>query len=323
MSNEFTLKPLALGVLAALSYGSAAWAVVSTDIVITPPGGSGVVLNGKVYMPAVPAASPQTTVLCIGATGATGAVGPCAEGVGVGPTGAQGVTGPTGPTGPAGGPIGPTGATGAMGATGPTGATGLTGATGPTGATGLTGATGPTGALGAMGETGPTGATGATGDTGPTGPTGPTGTAACVAADSIALSGGTNGANVGTVVSNYSSLLSLANPSTSATNGISAVICGGTLSNFAVSLSGAPDNGSSGTQSYTFTVNVNGVNTALACTISELATSCSNPGSIALASSQTVNVQITPSTTNILALPKAVSATWSATYSRSSGGSPL
>lgn len=103
----------------------------------------------------------------------------------------DGVAGPTGPTGPA-GPAGPAGATGPAstvpGPTGPTGATGAVGATGPTGAastipgpTGPTGAAGPTGPTGAAstvpGPTGPTGPTGPMGPFGPTGPTGPAGAA--------------------------------------------------------------------------------------------------------------------------------------------------
>ena len=61
--------------------------------------------------------------------------------------------------------------TGANGSAGPSGPAGPTGPTGNTGATGPTGSTGPGGGQGPAGPTGPTGNTGATGNMGATGPT--------------------------------------------------------------------------------------------------------------------------------------------------------
>jgi len=64
--------------------------------------------------------------------------------------GADGQTGPSGPAGPS-GPDGASGADGPAGTTGPAGEPGLPGAPGPTGETGATGATGATGPTGVPG----------------------------------------------------------------------------------------------------------------------------------------------------------------------------
>jgi hypothetical protein len=204
------------------------------------------------------------------------------------------------------------GADGAVGAQGPQGPAGTNGTNGTNGADGAAGAQGPQGPAGPAGPTGAAGAAGTTGPAGPTGSTGATGAAACVAG-TVALNGGTNSANLSTSASNYASLIAATTPSATTTNGNAPVLCGGTLSNFAVTLSGTPNNGG-GTQQYTFTVMVNGAASSLSCPISEFATTCSDAGSITLNPGDVVNVQSTPSGT-----PTARSATWSSSYARGSG----
>ncbi len=97
-------------------------------------------------------------------TGGTGPAGPTGAAGANGGTGSEGKSGATGATGPSGNE-GKAGAAGATGGTGPTGAAGAKGATGSAGATGPTGA-GATGAKGGTGATGPSGATGLTGPAG-------------------------------------------------------------------------------------------------------------------------------------------------------------
>lgn len=195
-----------------------------------------------------------------GNTGPTGSTGPSGNTGNTGPTGAVG-TGPSGPTGNSGptGPLG-TGSTGPTGNTGPTGALG----TGPTGNTGATGRTGPTGALG-TGPTGNTGATGRTGSTGPTGSgnTGPTGPAPQPMM--VYFNSGTN-QGLGTVFLRYGSSLG-----TEAGTQILAPR-NGTISDFYGNLSAAP--GSSRTR--TFTVRVNGADTAVTFTINSGSTTGSD-----------------------------------------------
>lgn len=185
------------------------------------------------------------------------------------------------------------------------GADGATGATGSTGMTGATGATGSTGATGATGDTGATGSTGATGATGATGSPG------VVGAFVISYTGGTNSENLSGGSDNYASLVAQLNPNITTTNGNATVQSGGeaTLSHFSVTISGNPNSGG-GVQSYTFTVMVDGLASALTCTISEPATTCSDTThSVALTAGQTVNVRSVPGGS-----PAARSATWTSTY---------
>ena len=110
----------------------------------------------------------------------------------------SGITGPTGAQGsigPAGPSGGPIGPTGETGATGDTGATGVSGDTGATGETGDTGSTGATGATGSTGETGVTGSTGATGATGSTGATGASGATGATGATGASGYTGATGAS--------------------------------------------------------------------------------------------------------------------------------
>jgi hypothetical protein len=69
----------------------------------------------------------------------------------------------------------------------------------------------------------------------------------------------------------------------------------GTLRNLRVRVSVAPDGGG-GVQQWTFTVRINGVNTALNCVIAETATSCSNlVNSLVVTEGQLISMQIVPS----------------------------
>jgi hypothetical protein len=170
--------------------------------------------------------------------------------------GDRGAAGPTGAAGPA-GPPGPAGATGAPGPAGPTGATGAAGAAGPGGPPG------PAGATGAAGPAGPAGPTGATGPAGPVGPTGPPG------------ANGTSGSAIGGNFPNSASG-SFLMPWSDATSAIEAnasvPLPSGTASKLVVSLTKEPGAG----QSATITVRKNGVDTALSCTISGIANTCSD-----------------------------------------------
>jgi hypothetical protein len=168
----------------------------------------------------------------------------------------------------------------------------------------VTGADGATGATGATGADGATGATGTTGDPGICG------------AGTLALSGGSNGTNLSATDTLYSSLVAPLTPTTTTTNGNATVRCAGTLSTFSANLSGNPNNGT-GTQSYTFTVMVNGIASTLGCTSSEPAIlPCANFGSISLVPGATVNVRVVPAN-----IPTELSATWKATYTY--GGLPI
>jgi hypothetical protein len=256
----------------------------------------------------------------IGLTGATGATG--AASTVPGPTGPTGLTGPiglTGNTGPIGltgatGPIGLTGATGATGAAstvpGPTGPTGLTGPIGPTGATGntgLTGATGTTGATGAQGVAGPTGATGSQGPTGAIGPigpigltgatgaAGPTGATGAVGPPAQIIAGGTGsttptnlgisfmgvGAEADVVEANVSYPVPIA----------------GTLKNFSAFADRGPGAGST----YTLTLIVGAVPTAMTCAFTGAAGNnparCSSATTVPVTAGQLISVQVSPSGT--------------------------
>ena len=187
--------------------------------------------------------------------------------------------------------VGATGATGSTGATGAAGVPGATGATGSTGATGATGASGPTGTAGANGATGPTGSTGATGATGATGPTGP----------AFNVYGGSRSKHTpSTNKTTYYAPFYLDgehddedDDHDDGKGGAQVPMVAGTLSNFRASISAAPGSGNS----WIFTVRVNGVNTALTCTITNSApnTSCKDDvHSVAIGPSDLVSVSATP-----------------------------
>jgi hypothetical protein len=213
--------------------------------------------------------------------------------VSLGPTGPSGISGPTGPTGSIG--SGPTGSAGIAGATGTTGNTGDTGATGPVGQTGNTGGTGPTGSTGPTGGTGPTGNPGGTGQTGTTGPTGgntgpigPTGGTGPTGPTGATGTTGTTGptGSTGVILTPYYwALDTLPN-----TTGARFVLLASTpqpfeggqyLSNNVVTLTSifvkfnlAP----AASANCTFTLRVNGVDTALTVTVNQGSTSGSLTG---------------------------------------------
>jgi hypothetical protein len=134
---------------------------------------------------------------------------------------------------------------GAPGATGPAGATGATGEQGPPGATG------PQGPQGSPGPSGPQGQAGPPGQTGPQGPAGPSGT-----------SGSVIGGNYPNTTSNNFLMPWGVSVNTTEAN-VNVPMPSGKASKLVVSLTVAPG----ANQSVTVTVRKNGVNTALACTI--------------------------------------------------------
>jgi len=193
--------------------------------------------------------------------GATGPEGPEGQPGDQGPPGNPGTQGPPGPPG-ADGATGPPGPPGSDGATGPPGSDGATGPPGADGATGPPGADGATGPPGADGATGPPGPPGADGATGPPGPA------------FIIFSGG----SLVNLVSNsdrYISMVHQSNVYSTESSAEFVVPEDGTLTNLRVDLSEDPMSGG-GTDSYTFTVRLNGANTSLTCTIPEMATTCND-----------------------------------------------
>ena len=230
-----------------------------------------------------------------GPIGATGPQGP--QGV-KGDTGATGAVGATGPQGPQ-GPKGDTGVTGAVGATGPqgpqgaqgvkgdTGAPGAVGATGPQGPKGdkgdpgATGATGPAGSIGATGPQGPQGVQGPTGLTGATGPQGPQG--ATGATGPAGSGGGVFTAVYGNPLQNNIYYTSVVNGSIANASGTVADVAlrwpqACTASNLRVSTEGTLLNNRSYIVTLTkgSTVATAGTVTALTCTSTTAASSCTN-----------------------------------------------
>lgn len=172
--------------------------------------------------------------------------------------------GATGPSGPA----GVTGPKGSTGARGPTGSRGPTGAQGPTGSRGSTGAKGPTG-TGATGQRGPTGAKGTTGATGPTGSSGP----------GTLLVGDSGGANL--VANDYIGLGYM----TPNYNQAEQVVPAGTLHDLIVGVTFPP-----APSTRTFTVYVNGLPTALSCTLSALLTCTDSIDTVTVVAGDTIAV---------------------------------
>ncbi|HVT58218.1 MAG TPA: LamG-like jellyroll fold domain-containing protein [Thermoanaerobaculia bacterium] len=149
------------------------------------------------------------------------------------------------------------------------GGTGAAGPTGAAGATGPAGPAGPTGAMGAAGAAGPAGPTGATGPAGPAGPTGAKG------ATGVPGANGTSGSAMGGNYPNTAtgSFLMPWSDTTSAIEANASVpLPSGTASKLVVSLTTEPGAGGSAT----ITIRKNGVDTALRCTISGIANTCSD-----------------------------------------------
>jgi hypothetical protein len=124
------------------------------------------------------------------------------------------------------------------------------------------------------------------------------------------VNGNTGANNLSASSTVYTSLIATGStPNTTSTNGNATVNCAATLGSVTVTLTTAPNSGGS-TQSYTFTLMVNGV-AGNSCTISEASTSCSITG-VALAVGNTVNVRIVPSGTPTVTPVSSFSATYSA-----------
>jgi hypothetical protein len=260
-----------------------------------------------------------------GATGPTGAAstipgptGPVGNAGPAGPTGATGFAGPAGPTGPVGsagpagatgatgfaGPAGPTGPVGSAGPAGATGATGFAGPAGPTGATGFAGPAGPTGPVGSAGPAGATGATGAASTVpGPTGPVGPTGVGVSGPAGPT---GATGPAGANAQGSFYSSFLvsgTTVGGTQFNTPGFSGVQATATrpilvpVSCTADSLRGfTPDTTGSTSGSISFTLNVNGSDTGVACIlVPGVNAICTSGSSVALSAGDRLLVKISAS----------------------------
>lgn len=241
-----------------------------------------------------------------GEQGPVGPPGPQGPSGPQGPPGATGATGEQGPVGPPGppGPQGPQGLTGPTGATGPAGLTGIqwkgpwssvttymtrdavsfdgssyisltdnntnnSPATSPAnwdliaqqGDTGATGATGAMGAQGLMGPPGPAGPQGPTGATGATGPPGANGT-----------SGSAIGGNYPSNTGNNEFLMPWGVTSSGTEANASVPLPAGTASKLVVSLTAAPGTGGS----VTIRIRKNAGNTALTCTVSGTATTCTD-----------------------------------------------
>jgi hypothetical protein len=152
-SSTGAVRIVALTSLCVAGEVGISWALVGPTGITGPQGPAGT-------PGATGASGPQGLPGAIGTAGATGAQGPIGltgpQGV-VGTPGAQGPIGLTGPPG-ATGAIGPQGAAGTPGAQGPIGLTGPPGATGATGAQGNAGTNGTNGANGAQGNAGTNGA---------------------------------------------------------------------------------------------------------------------------------------------------------------------
>jgi len=206
--------------------------------------------------------------------------------------------GPTGPTGPSGGgsgstgPAGPQGAQGAAGAQGPTGpqgaqgAAGAQGPTGPQGAQGAAGAQGPTGpqgaqgAAGAQGPTGPQGAQGAAGAQGPTGPQGATPTGGLDIF--FGYLSAANSTSDRFCPSNYGAIQSIES-------------AGVTLagSAFTVTEIRVRHGGQQWATAVTYTLRINGVDTAVTCTVASSGTTASASGfSVAVAKGDRLSVKV-------------------------------
>jgi collagen type VII alpha len=179
---------------------------------------------------------------------------------------------------PGSGPSGPTGPTGPTGPAGADGPTGLTGAQGPQGVQGVQGPIGFTGAQGPQGVQGPQGLTGAQG---------PTGTNASI------IGGGTGGSNITSATgTRYLSLFMSQAASTAENDSRQIMPVAGTLSNFNVYLTIAPDSGG-GTQGHTYTVLKNGVATSVTCQVQEFATTGSdNVNTVTFAAGDTISIKV-------------------------------
>ena len=157
------------------------------------------------------------------------------------------------------------------GATGPTGATGATGPAGPQGLIGPTGAQGPAGPQGSAGPAGPQGATGATG-----------------AGQAVFF--GHSGLDLSTIfVQQY---IGIGHSGLSEPKAAVPLPIGGTIGGLRVFQSGT--SGSSNSQSYTYTLIVNGSPIgAVSCAISgNSQTACSSSGTTSVSAGDRVSLRV-------------------------------
>jgi Collagen triple helix repeat (20 copies) len=258
-------------------------------------------------------AGPQGIQGAPGGSGSQGPAGPQGIPGPVGPVGSPGATGPQGLQGPQGAPgatgdpgpqgiPGTTGPQGPAGPAGPQGPQGLQGIAGPTGTTGATGAQGPQGIMGPPGPQGPTGPQGADGAQGPQGLTGPQGPSA------IIIGGGTGSANLSGSANRFvPAFYSNVNANENAVSQVMAI--SGELSSLYVRL----DNSPGSTDSYTFTVRKNGLDSTLSCTIIGSATSCMDTNlahSLTFDAGDLISIKAVPSSPS----PTARAMHWTAKF---------
>lgn len=157
------------------------------------------------------------------------------------------------------------------GATGPTGATGATGPAGPQGPTGPTGAQGPAGPQGSAGPAGPQGATGATG-----------------AGQAVFF--GHSGLDLSTIV--LQQYIGIGHVDFIEAKAAVPLPIGGTIGGLRVFQSGT--SGSSNSQSYTYTLIVNGSPMgAVSCAISgNSQTACSSSGTTSVSAGDRVSLRV-------------------------------
>ena len=219
----------------------------------------------------------------------------------IGASGVQGLAGPQGPTGLQ-GPQGAAGAQGPIGPQGPTGPQGIPGATGSQGPMGSQGPAGVTGASGPIGPAGPVGPQGIPGATGPQGPMGPS---------AIIIGGGTGSTNLSGSANRF--VAAFHSNVNAAENAVSQLmVISGELSYLSVRL----DNSPNGTNSYTFTIRKNGLDSNLSCTILGSATSCSDDDpshSVTFDEGDLISVKAVPSSPS----PAARTMRWTAKFAPS------
>jgi len=203
------------------------------------------------------------------------------------------------------GPAGVQGATGLQGPAGPQGIPGATGSQGPAGPQGLQGVAGATGAQGPQGPAGPQGADGEAGPQGPEGSVGPQGPQGPSA---IIIGGGTGSANLSGGADRFvAAFYAHVNANENSVNQVMTI--SGELSDLYVRL----DNSPGGTNSYTFTIRINGVDSTLTCTILGSATSCSDidlSHSVTFAAGDLIAVKADPSSP----APTARAMRWTAKF---------
>lgn len=169
--------------------------------------------------------------------------------------------------------------TGTSGVSGPSGVSGLSGVSGPSGASGiqgvsgLSGVAGPSGVSGLSGVAGPSGISGATGPSGPSGPSGVSGISGTAGASAPINWGsyGTSAVNLVTLNGAFGPLFGTGTPGVTEALVQSTVSVATSITNLRVNSGniGAGD-------ALTVTLRVNGVSSALTCTVAASGTACND-----------------------------------------------